>query len=375
MKTATRVPSRAWTSASSGPGASRGKVGRANGPVGPLEDLEDLVLAVDVVAHGHDVDAGLDQLLEAAEGQPRAAGGVLGVADDQADPPARDQPGQGLADDLPAGRADDVADEQDLEWHARLALSFKAVELRAALPSRLHRERCQRANSTDAGLAQDGHLDLAGIAQLVLDRPGDVAAEGRRAGVVEVLAVHEHPDLAARLDGVGLLDAREAQRQGFQLLEPPHVFLQGLAASARPAGADGVGRRDQHGVGRVDAEVVVMPEGGVDDLLALAVALGQLGPDGRVAPFHLVVGRLADVVKQPAAPPERAVEADLLGHHAGQERNLERVPEHVLGIAGAELEPAQVVEQLLVQADDVRLLGGLLAEPADVRPPSPPGSP
>ena len=64
---------------------------------------------------------GLDQLLVALDRQPRAPGGVLGVADDQAEPPAVDQPGQDLADDLPAGRADDVADEQDLEGHGGLA--------------------------------------------------------------------------------------------------------------------------------------------------------------------------------------------------------------------------------------------------------------
>ena len=59
-----------------------------------------------------------------------------------------------------------------------------------------------------------------------------------------------------------------------------------------------------------------MAERGVDHLLALAVPLGQLGADRGVAAFHLVVGRLADVVQQPAAPAQGAVEADLLGHHA-----------------------------------------------------------
>ena len=100
--------------------ANRREVGRAEHVGGPVEDLEDLVLAVDVVAHGHDVHAGVDQLLVAAEGQPRAAGGVLGVADDQADAPARDEPGQDLADDLAARRADDIADEQDFQGHEGL---------------------------------------------------------------------------------------------------------------------------------------------------------------------------------------------------------------------------------------------------------------
>src|SRR4051812_166534 len=58
------------------------------------------------------------------------------------------------------------------------------------------------------GLAEDGHLHLARIAQLGLDRAGNLAAEGRGGGVVHLLAVHEHAHLAPRLDRVGVLDAR-----------------------------------------------------------------------------------------------------------------------------------------------------------------------
>ena len=70
--------------------------------------------------------------------------------------------------------------------------------------------------------------------------------------------------------------------------------------------------------------------------MRLAVALGQLGADGRVAAFHLVVGRLADVVQEARSGGPGAVEAELLGHHAGEVRDLERVLEHVLAVAGAE---------------------------------------
>ena len=52
----------------------------------------------------------------------------------------------------------------------------------------------------------------------------------------------------------------------------------------------------------------MVAEGGVDDLLALAVPLGQLGADGRVAALHLVVGGLADVVQEAAAAAEGAVQ-------------------------------------------------------------------
>ena len=65
---------------------------------------------------------------------------------------------------------------------------------------------------------------------------------------------------------------------------------------------------------------------------------------------------------RPQRRPRAPFEADLLGHQAGQVGDLERVPEHVLRVAGAELEPAQVVEQLLVQAGDVGLLRRLVAD-------------
>ena len=85
--------------------------------------------------------------------------------------------------------------------------------------------------------------------------------------VVELLAVDDHADLAAGLDRVGLLDAGEAAGERLEFLEPADVFLEGLAAAPGAAGADGVGRGDQHGIGGLDAEVVVVAQRGVDDLL------------------------------------------------------------------------------------------------------------
>ena len=110
----------------------------------------------------------------------------------------------------------------------------------------------------------------------------------------------------------------------------------------------------------------MVAERGVDHFLALAIALRQLGADGGVPSLHLVVGGLADVVKQAAAAAEGAVESDFFGEKARQEGDFERMLEHVLRVARAELESAEVVEQLLVQARDVRLLGGGGSELADV---------
>src|SRR5262249_12280979 len=98
---------------------------------GPVEDLEDLILAVDVIAHRQHVHARVDQLLVAAERQPGPAGSVLAITDHQAQAPAGDEPGQDLAHDLATWRPHDIADEQNFQRHA-LAHSF---------PGRTHRNR------------------------------------------------------------------------------------------------------------------------------------------------------------------------------------------------------------------------------------------
>ncbi len=108
------------------------------------------------------------------------------------------------------------------------------------------------------------------------------------------------------------------------------------------------------------------PQGGVDHFGPLAVALQQVGADLGMAAFGLVVGRLADVVQQAATPGQRAVQPDFLGHHAGDEGHLDAVPQHVLAVAGAEVQPAQQLDQPLVQVVDGQLLAGVLAELQDV---------
>src|SRR4051812_30171348 len=61
-----------------------------------------------------------------------------------------------------------------------------------------------------SGFAKDRYLDFAGIGQLLLDGPRDVAADLGRLLVAEPLGVGDDPDFPARLDGIGLIDAREA---------------------------------------------------------------------------------------------------------------------------------------------------------------------
>src|SRR5215204_2479505 len=63
-----------------------------------------------------------------------------------------------------------------------------------------------------ARLADDRHLDLARVREVVLDLLYDVPGEATGREVVDLLGPDEDPDLAARLDGERLLDAREALR-------------------------------------------------------------------------------------------------------------------------------------------------------------------
>ena len=89
-----------------------------------------------------------------------------------------------------------------------------------------------------------------------------------------------------------------------------------------------------------------MAEGGVDDFGAFAVALEQVGADLRMAAFRVVIGGFADVVQQAGTAGEVAVQAHFFGHHAGEERDFDRVPQHVLAVAGAEVQPAEQVDDL-----------------------------
>ena len=88
-------------------------VRRPDDPALGLQDREDLAPAIDVVAHRDAVDAGGDQFVVDFRRQARAAGGVLGVGHDQVEVLLGAQAAHGLRADVPAGLADDVADEED----------------------------------------------------------------------------------------------------------------------------------------------------------------------------------------------------------------------------------------------------------------------
>src|SRR5258705_1953596 len=74
-------------------------------------------------------------------------------------------------------------------------------------------------------LADDRHLDLARIGQLLLDLAHDVAGEAGGGEGVDLLPPDEEPDLAPGLDGKRALDAGETVGDGLEVLQAPDVSV------------------------------------------------------------------------------------------------------------------------------------------------------
>src|SRR3954454_10531406 len=121
-------------------------------------------------------------------------------------------------------------------------------------------------------LADDGHLDLAWILELLLDLAGDLVAEQDRAVVVERAGHDHHADLAAGLHGVDLVDAVVAGRDLLEGAPGPYVLLARLAAGAWPCAGERVGGLDDHGFDGLGLDLVVVCFHRVGDGLGLAVA-------------------------------------------------------------------------------------------------------
>ena len=95
-------------------------------------------------------------------------------------------------------------------------------------------------------------------------------------------------------------------------------------------------------------------------------------PELEVRALQVAIDGLADVVEERGARRDVAVEAELLGHDAGEERDFLRVVEDVLAVAGAELQPSHQAQDLGVQVVEAELEGGRLALACGPSPPSPP---
>src|SRR5262249_28891876 len=106
-------------------GRFRWKVGRLAERRVFVHDADDLLLLVDVVAHGEGIASRAAQTPVEVRCQPETAGCVFRIGQDRIEPFAFAQPRQRADDDLHAGLPDNVADKQDAHGIApRVATSL-----------------------------------------------------------------------------------------------------------------------------------------------------------------------------------------------------------------------------------------------------------
>ena len=85
-------------------------------------------------------------------------------------------------------------------------------------------------------------LDLTRVLELALELLDDLVRDDHHLLVVDLLRLHRYADFSARLDGVSLVDTREAVGDLLDLLEPLDVVLEVLASRSGSRRGDGVRR-------------------------------------------------------------------------------------------------------------------------------------
>ncbi len=180
-------------------------------------------------------------------------------------------------------------------------------------------------------------------------------------GVGKVIGLHDDPDLAPCLDGIGLLYALEGIGYLLKLLKPLQVAFEGLAPYAGPACRERIGRRHEHGFDGLRLAVPVMGQDRIDHLRRFAVLLGKIAADGRMRPLHFVVYGLAQVMQEACAPRELLVHAQLRRHDAGEVGDLTGMHQYVLPVARPVPQPPDQLDDLRVDVMDPEVEDGLLA--------------
>src|SRR6266508_3445830 len=217
-------------------------------------------------------------------------------------------------------------------------------------------------------LPDHGDLDLAGILQLRLDLLGHVAGEPERLVVAQAAGLDDDAQLAAGLDGEGLLDSLETVGDVLELLQPLDVGLQDLAARSRPRGREGVGAVDEHRLERARLVVAMVALHRMDHVTRLAELLQDLSAELQMCPFHLAVDRLAYVVEEAGALGHLDIRAELRRHVGREPGDLLGMLEHVLAVGGAVLQSSQQLDELRVQIRNRELQSGRFSLLADLLP-------
>ena len=127
----------------------------------------------------------------------------------------------------------------------------------------------------------------------------------------------------------------------------------------------GVGGLDDHRFERGPVDVHVVRRDRQEDRLALAVLAQEVEAELEVRALQVAIDGLADVVEEGRAGRHLAVEAQLLRHDAGEERDFLRVVQDVLPVAGAELQSSHQPQHFGMQVEEPELEGGGFAFAAD----------
>ena len=105
----------------------------------------------------------------------------------------------------------------------------------------------------------------------------------------------------------------------------------------------------------------------MDDSFALFILLADINADGDMAALDLVVDSLADIVQEACTLCGVYINAQLCGNKAGNVRDLDRVLQDVLTVAGAVFHAAEQLYDLGIYAVDVRFEHRALAFGLDSR--------
>ena len=172
-----------------------------------------------------------------------------------------------------------------------------------------------------------------------------------------LFAVDNHPQFATGGDGERLLHPFEAVRNRLQLFHPLDVAFQRFSPGAGSAGTAGISRCDQHRVGVIGDDFVMMPERGMDNFGRFVTSTQQVGADLGVSPLQFMIGGLADIVQQPTASGQVGIHPQHFGEQAADEGDFDAVSQHILAVGSTKMESTEHFNDAVVQPRDVHFVG------------------
>ena len=179
---------------------------------------------------------------------------------------------------------------------------------------------------------------------------GKLAGQKQHRVVRNLIRVDDDADLASGLNGVRAGNAGRFVGDALQLFKTLDIVFEIFAARAGAGGRNSVRRLNEAGDHGLGFHVAVVRFNRVDDAGRFLVLLGEVYTDLDMAALDLVVDRLADIMQQAGAAGGDRIEPKLARHHAGDMRDLDRVHQHVLTIAGTVTQTAENLDEFGVDA-------------------------